>query len=113
ALSLLLVSSSRWRPWLAVAAGCMTATFATGVLFAGWHRPSDALGALAWSGFLYERGSCLGNPAARPTNPFVYFAESHRFQSCHIRDSPRGPGRNLVDRRNGASRIFVGCPSIF
>jgi hypothetical protein len=51
ALSLLLVSSSRWRPWLAVAAGCFTATFATGVLFAGWHRPSDALGALAWSGF--------------------------------------------------------------
>jgi membrane-associated phospholipid phosphatase len=51
ALSLILVSPSRWRPWLAVAAGCMTATFATGVLFAGWHRPSDALGALAWSGF--------------------------------------------------------------
>jgi hypothetical protein len=51
ALSLLLVSSSRWRPWLGVAAGCMSATFATGVLFAGWHRPSDALGALAWSGF--------------------------------------------------------------
>jgi membrane-associated phospholipid phosphatase len=51
ALSLLLLSPSRWRPWLAVAAGCMSATFATGVLFAGWHRPSDALGALAWSGF--------------------------------------------------------------
>jgi PAP2 superfamily len=51
ALSLLLVSSSRWRPWLSVAAGCFAATFATGVLFAGWHRPSDALGALAWSGF--------------------------------------------------------------
>jgi membrane-associated phospholipid phosphatase len=51
ALSLLLVSPSRWRPWSAVAAGCMSATFATGVLFAGWHRPSDALGALAWSGF--------------------------------------------------------------
>lgn len=51
ALSLLLLSPSRWRPWLAVGAGCMSATFATGVLFAGWHRPSDALGALAWSGF--------------------------------------------------------------
>jgi PAP2 superfamily len=50
ALSLLLVSSSRWRPWLAVAAGCMSSIFATGVLFAGWHRPSDAMGALAWSG---------------------------------------------------------------
>ena len=50
ALSLLFVSSSRWRPWLAVAAGCLSATFATAVLFTGWHRPSDALGALAWSG---------------------------------------------------------------
>jgi hypothetical protein len=28
----------------------MSSIFATGVLFAGWHRPSDALGALAWSG---------------------------------------------------------------
>jgi hypothetical protein len=51
ALSLILVSSSRWRPWLAVAAGGMSSVFATGVLFAGWHRPSDALGALAWAGF--------------------------------------------------------------
>jgi hypothetical protein len=50
ALSLVLVSSSRWRPWLAVAGGCVSSIFATGVLFAGWHRPSDALGALAWSG---------------------------------------------------------------
>ena len=50
ALGLLLVSSSRWRPWLAVVGGCVSATFTTGVLFAGWHRPSDALGALAWSG---------------------------------------------------------------
>jgi hypothetical protein len=50
ALSLLLVSSSRWRPWLAVAGGCVSSMFSTGVLFAGWHRPSDALGALAWSG---------------------------------------------------------------
>jgi hypothetical protein len=51
ALGLLMVLPSRWRPWLAVAAGCFSATFSTGVLFAGWHRPSDALGALAWSGF--------------------------------------------------------------
>jgi membrane-associated phospholipid phosphatase len=50
ALSLLLVSPSRWRPWLAIAGGCISATVATGVLFVGAHRPSDALGALAWSG---------------------------------------------------------------
>jgi len=50
ALGLLLVSPSRWRPWLAVLAGGISSVFATGVIFAGWHRPSDALGALAWSG---------------------------------------------------------------
>ncbi len=59
ALSLLLVASSRWRPWLAVAAGCMSATFATGVLFVGWHRPSDALGALAWSGLCMNVAAAL------------------------------------------------------
>lgn len=50
-MGLLLVSSPRWRLWLIVAGGCISATFAVGVLFAGWHRPSDSLGALAWSGF--------------------------------------------------------------
>jgi PAP2 superfamily protein len=50
-LGLLLVSSSRWRHWLAVAGGSVSSAFATGVLFAGWHRPSDAIGALVWSGF--------------------------------------------------------------
>ena len=74
ALSLLLVSSSRWRPWLAVAAGCITATFATGVLFAGWHRPSDALGALAWSGFCMALAAACavklrGQPKPAITHP--------------------------------------------
>jgi membrane-associated phospholipid phosphatase len=50
ALGLLLVSSARWRPWLGIAAGGLSSLFAAGVLFAGWHRPSDAIGALAWSG---------------------------------------------------------------
>jgi membrane-associated phospholipid phosphatase len=59
ALSLLLVSSSRWRPWLAVAGGCISSIFATGVLFAGWHRPSDALGALAWSGICMNLAAAL------------------------------------------------------
>jgi PAP2 superfamily len=74
ALSLLLVSPSRWRPWLAVAAGCMSAAFATGVLFAGWHRPSDALGALAWSGFCMNMAAAFavrlrGRPALAIEHP--------------------------------------------
>jgi len=74
ALSFLLVSSSRWRPWLAVAAGCMSAAFATGVLFAGWHRPSDALGALAWSGLCMSVAGAVavrlrGQPRAAIAQP--------------------------------------------
>jgi membrane-associated phospholipid phosphatase len=74
ALGLLLVSPCRWRPWLAVAAGCMSAAFATGVLFAGWHRPSDALGALAWSGFCMTVAATLavrlrGRPSPATPRP--------------------------------------------
>jgi hypothetical protein len=77
ALGLLMVASSRWRPWLAVAAGCFSATFSTGVLFAGWHRPSDALGALAWSGFCMSIAAATavrlrGGP--RPANPHPHGA---------------------------------------
>src|SRR5260370_8245762 len=44
ALSLILVSSSRWRPWLAVAPAGLNPTFATSVLFARPHRPPDPRG---------------------------------------------------------------------
>jgi membrane-associated phospholipid phosphatase len=49
-LSLLMVSPARWRPWLAAVAGAISSIFTAGVLFTGWHRASDALGALVWSG---------------------------------------------------------------
>jgi PAP2 superfamily len=66
-LSLLLVSSPRWRPWLAVAGGSVSSTFATGVLFAGWHRPSDAIGALAWSGLCMSvAAACATRLRGRP-----------------------------------------------
>jgi hypothetical protein len=71
ALSLLLVSPSRWRPWLAIAGGCISAMSATGVLFVGWHRPSDALGALAWSGL------CMSVAAA-----FVIRLQGHHRPAC-------------------------------
>ena len=71
ALSLLLVSSSRWRPWLAVAAGCVSATFATAVLFAGWHRPSDALGALAWSGLCMSLAAACAVRLRGRTRPAI------------------------------------------
>lgn len=74
ALGMLLVSSSRWRPWLAVAAGGFSSAFAAGVFFAGWHRPSDALGALAWSGVCMNLAAAFavrlkGRPKAAIANP--------------------------------------------
>ncbi|MGB8465362.1 MAG: phosphatase PAP2 family protein [Terrimicrobiaceae bacterium] len=51
AIAFVLVSAARWRPWLATLAGFVGASYATSVLFAGWHRPSDALGGIVWSGF--------------------------------------------------------------
>ena len=53
ALAVVLISGPRLRPWSAVAAGIMGTSYATAVLFLGWHRPSDALGGLAWSGFCF------------------------------------------------------------
>jgi hypothetical protein len=90
ALSLLLVSPSRWRPWLAMAGGCVSATFATGVLFVASHRPSDALGALAWSGL------CMNVAAA-----FVV-----RLQGRH-RPGYAFPNRAAFDRI--AFGILVGA----
>lgn len=58
ALALLLVLPARWRPWLAGLAGLLSASYGTAVLFAGWHRPSDAIGGVLWSGL------CLGLAAA-------------------------------------------------
>jgi membrane-associated phospholipid phosphatase len=49
-LGMLMVSPARWRPWLAAIAGTISSIFTASVLFTGWHRASDALGALAWSG---------------------------------------------------------------
>jgi len=81
ALVLILLSPRRWRPWLAVLGGCISATFATGVLFAGWHRPSDALGALAWSGLCMSVAGAfairlLGEPRAPLATPVAAILSS-------------------------------------
>lgn len=53
-LAFLLLAPARSRRWLGGVAGFVSASYATAVLFEGWHRPSDALGGILWSGF------CLG-----------------------------------------------------
>ncbi len=54
ALAVVLLMPAAWRFASAVLAGFVSASYATGVLFAGWHRPSDALGGIFWTLF------CLG-----------------------------------------------------
>ena len=48
-LALMLVCSARVRPWIAIVGVVWAATVAWGVLAAGWHRPSDAVGAVAFA----------------------------------------------------------------
>jgi membrane-associated phospholipid phosphatase len=73
-LGLLLVSPARWRSWLAAVAGALSSLFAASVLFAGWHRASDALGALAWSGVCMSLAAAIvvrlkGRPAISKPRP--------------------------------------------
>jgi PAP2 superfamily len=84
ALGLLMVSPARWRPWLAVAAGCFSATFSTGVLFAGWHRPSDALGALAWSGFCMSLAAAIAVRLRGGSRPAIAHANRALFGSAAL-----------------------------
>jgi len=79
ALGLLLVSPGRWRSWLAVGAGAVSSAFTAGVLFAGWHRGSDALGALAWSGLCMNLAAALAvrfgsRPAISKNNQAVLYS---------------------------------------
>jgi len=71
-LAMVIVLPARWRPWLAVAAGVVSASYATGVVFAGWHRPSDAIGGILWTGTclslaawiaVWMRGHSVADPA--------------------------------------------------
>jgi PAP2 superfamily len=57
AIALILMSSARWRPWIAAGAGIISASFATGVVVLGWHRSSDALGGIFWSAFCMSLAS--------------------------------------------------------
>jgi len=76
-LGLLLVWPARWRSWLVVVAGILSSLFAASVVFAGWHRASDSLGALAWSGLCMSLAASVavrlrGRPVmsnARPPLP--------------------------------------------
>lgn len=48
-LMFVVLAAPRIRPWVGVVLGAMSTAYAAGVVIAGWHRPSDALGGIAWS----------------------------------------------------------------
>lgn len=73
-MTLIVISAPRWKPRIVLFGGILAATIAVGVLAAGWHRPSDALGgialALGWQCFtvawLLTRNA-LGQQATTPS----------------------------------------------
>lgn len=78
-LALLMVSPARWRSWLTALAGAISSIFTAGVLFAGWHRASDALGALTWSGVCMSLAAAAavrlrGQPAMGKPRPSLSFS---------------------------------------
>ena len=46
-LALVMVNNNRWRPLVALLGVLWSSAVATGVVAAGWHRPSDAIGGIA------------------------------------------------------------------
>ncbi|MFN8168157.1 MAG: phosphatase PAP2 family protein [Candidatus Nanopelagicales bacterium] len=58
-LALVMVANNRWRPLVALLGVLWAASVTTGVVAAGWHRPSDAIGgialATAWLSFASSR----------------------------------------------------------
>lgn len=73
-MTLIVISAPRWRVRIVLLGGIFAAAIAVGVLAAGWHRPSDALGgialALGWQCFavawLLTRNA-LGQEAFTPS----------------------------------------------
>lgn len=59
ALALLLLIPHTWRWWAAIVAGFIAATFGFGVVFAGWHRPADAIGGYLWSALVMSIAAWL------------------------------------------------------
>ncbi|MEI2727836.1 MAG: phosphatase PAP2 family protein [Candidatus Nanopelagicales bacterium] len=64
ALAALMVSPARWRSWGSIAAGLVMAGFATGVVFSGWHRPSDAVAGVCWAGVVMGLTAVAGHHGA-------------------------------------------------
>lgn len=84
ALASLLIFGSWLRPWLAVIAGMVSTSYATAVFILGWHRPSDAIGGIAWSGLCLACAAALlvlfhGHHAPPSRSPAWIFSAAIAF----------------------------------
>ena len=72
ALAAVMLVPVAWRAWSGVVAGLATATVATSVVIAGWHRPSDALGGVCWAGLVMGIAALVAfkvrGPQSEPQN---------------------------------------------
>lgn len=59
AFAALLIIPAHARWWAAPIAGIFASIFAVGVVIAGWHRPSDAIGGACWSGVVMSLAAVL------------------------------------------------------
>lgn len=66
-LGLLLITPPRFRRFAAPLAGLGMAAFATAVFFLGWHRPSDAIGGLAWTGLCFGAAALVLSFSKHPS----------------------------------------------
>ena len=58
-LALLMLMPHGWRWWASVIGGLVAVSFGLGVVIAGWHRPSDAIGGACWSGVVMALATWL------------------------------------------------------
>ena len=66
AMGFILAVGFRWRWAVSVAAALASSSYATAVLFLGWHRPSDAFGGILWSAICFGAAGLLLVLVQRP-----------------------------------------------
>ena len=71
-LGFIMVSSRRWRGWVAVGGLAFATAIACATVIAGWHRPSDAVGGVALStGWLALVGWLLARQRGTRAHPIT------------------------------------------
>ena len=99
AMGLILAGAARWRKVIALAAAAVSASYATAVLFLGWHRPSDAFGGILWSALCMGAAGLFLLAWTRPPPP-----------SAKLGPVVLALGAALCAAGLGAAWYFAGVP---